>query len=300
MTILVVMAVIFQIVASSYLTSGNVFDIIRRASLLIIISLGMAIVVAGGGIDLSVGHIAGFSALVTAILLKNVQADIYVAVSAGVLVGALLGAFNGLVISLLGISSFIATLGTQFIIVGMRYWISSGATIMGLLRPFRKIGNGEIFSIPYPVIIMVVVSLICFVIMERTVFGRRVSATGGNLEASRLSGINIRKYTALTFVLAGVLSSFSGIILTARQGLANVDIGDGFLLDALTIAVLSAVLFGKMKVMGVILVTILIVMLANGLTMVGVSPSAMNLVKGILLLVAIVLGKVINNLQPSK
>ncbi len=293
-------AIIFQLFSSSFLTKGNIFDILREASKLSIISLGLGIVVAGGGIDLSIGHIAGLSGLTTAILLANYQKGTGLAIICGILIGALFGLFNGLVTAQLGISSFITTLGTQFIILGIRYWVTGGATIMFLPDSFTIIGNGKILSIPISIIIMVVMVILCFLLMECTVFGRRVSGTGGNIAASWLSGINVRKYTALTFVISGIFSAFSGIILTANLGLANVDLGDGFLLDALTVAVFSAVTFGRMKTFGIVLVTILFIMLTNGLTMIGVSPSVLNFVKGSLLLSAIAVRKLLQRVQHTR
>lgn len=297
--ILLLMATVFRIFAPAYLTVGSILDILSQSSLLIIISLGMALTIAGGGFDLSVGHVAGFSALLAGTF-SSFGVDTIFAVTAGVLIGGLLGAFNGLMVAMLGISSFIATIGMQLILIGFREWVSGGTTVVIYSRTFKGIGDGKFLSIPVPIILMVLVVAISLVLIEKTGFGRKVSAVGGNIEASKLSGINVRLYTALTFVLAGILSSITGIIATAKQGMANVGIGDGYLLDAMTIAVFSMVIFGKMKPIGIVLSTLFLVMLTSGLTSIGVSPSMINLVKGCMLFSAIGLGKIMQFFQSSR
>jgi ribose transport system permease protein len=158
---------------------------------------------------------------------------------------------------------------------------------MFLPDAYTIIGNGKIFSIHNTILIMITLAIICYYQMERTVFGRRVSSTGGNITASWLSCINIRKYTTLTFVMGGFFASVTGIVHTSHMEVVSVDIGDGFLLDALIIAVFSVVVYGRMKTLGVILVTVILIALTNGLTMMGVNPFFVKFVKGSLLLGAL-------------
>jgi ribose/xylose/arabinose/galactoside ABC-type transport system permease subunit len=274
--ILISMLIFFQIFTSTFIDKANFIDILKEASKLCVISFGMAIIIAARGIDLSLGHIAGFSAIIATTVLKDYNVGIVAGLSCGISIGLIFGLFNGLLVSYLGISSFIVTLGTQFIILGLRYWITNGNIIMFLPDAYTIIGNGKIFSIHNTILIMITLAIICYFQMERTVFGRRVSSTGGNITASWLSCINTRKYTMLTFVMGGIFASVTGIVH-----------GDGFLLDALIIAVFSVVVYGRMKTIGVILVTIILIALTNGLTMMGVNPFYVKFVKGALLLGAL-------------
>jgi ribose transport system permease protein len=285
--ILIGMVILFQVFTGTFIDRANFIDILKEASKLCVISFGMAIIIAAGGIDLSLGHIAGFSAIIATTIMKEYEAGIAVGLVCGLSVGLIFGLFNGALTSYLGISSFIVTLGTQFIILGLRYWITSGNIIMFLPDSYTIIGNGKILSIHNTIIIMAVLAIVCYFLMERTVFGRRVSAIGGNISASWLSCINIRKHTMLTFVLGGLFASVTGIVHTAHMEIVSVDIGDGFLLDALIIAVFSVVVYGRVKTVGVILIAIIIVALTNGLTMMGMNPFFVKFVKGILLLGAL-------------
>jgi len=285
--ILIGMVILFQVFTATFIDRANFLDILKEASKLCVISFGMAIIIAAGGIDLSLGHIAGFSAIIATTIMKDYETGILVGLICGLSTGLIFGLFNGVLVAYLGISSFIVTLGTQFIILGLRYWITSGNIIMFLPDAYTIIGNGTLFSIHNTILIMVVLAIVCYYQMERTTFGRRVSSIGGNITASWLSCINIRKHTMLTFVVGAIFASVTGLVHTSHMEVVSVDIGDGFLLDALIIAVFSVVVYGRMKTLGVILITVIIVALTNGLTMMGVNPFYVKFVKGALLLGAL-------------
>jgi len=271
-----------------FLELKNIVDILEETSLVAIVSFGMGIVIAGGGVDLSVGHVAGFAAIITSILLSWRQINTALSILTGVGIGLGVGVLNGVMVSQLGINSFIATLGTMFILLGLRYWVTGGATIMMLPYNFTYLGTGSVFSVPIPIIFMVFTFLILYLFMEFTRTGRYIYMIGENIEANRLAGINIRKYTALVFICSGLLSVLSGILLAARQGLANVDLGDRFLLEAFTVGVLGAAIFGGRNIItGVFLGAILLTSFINGLTVIGVSPAWIYFTKGGFLLGAI-------------
>jgi len=300
LAMILIISVVFGSFAPQYLTFGNLIDILRTSSILFIVSLAMGIVIASGGIDLSIGHVMGFSGLITAYMLVNLKLSIPLSILGGFLVGTLLGCINGVIVGWLGVSSFITTLGMQMLVVGLRFWLTDGATIMNLPRPFRWYGGGMVHGIPVITIIAFVILIIMVFLMHRTTLGRRIICVGQNSEASRLSGINPRIYTALALTLSGALSGIAGILIVARNTMANVDVGDRFLIDAITMGVLAHVVFGKFKVYGVIMMTIFMVMLMNGLTMLGVQPSSMNMIKGIMLIIAIGFGKFIQYFSNRK
>jgi len=297
LVMILVISTVFTILTPRYLSLNNVIDIFRTISIRFIVSLAMGIVIASGGFDLSIGHVAGFSGLITAYMLVNLRLSIPLSIVSGILVGTSLGCVNGVIVGWLGVSSFITTLGMQMVIIGLRYWLTNGTTIMNLPKAFCWYGVGKVLGIPVIVIIMVVIFIIMLGVMHRTTLGRRIISVGLNLEASRLSGINPRIYTALALMLSGALSGIAGVLIVARNELANVDVGDGYLLEAMTMAVLAHVMFGKFKTQGVMLMTIFVVMLMNGLTMLGVGPSSMNMIKGTMLIIIIGLGKLMQFLR---
>ena len=297
---ILIMSAVFTIFAPRYLSLANMIDILRTISIRFIISLAMGIVIASGGFDLSVGHVAGFSGLITAYMLVNLKINIPLSILGGFSVGTLLGSVNGVIVGWLGVSSFITTLGMQLLIVGLRYWLTNGTTIMRLPKAFCWLGIGRVHGIPVIVIIMFVIFMIMVFVMHRTTLGRRIISVGQNIEASRLSGIDPRIYTALALALSGALCAIAGILIVARNELANVDVGDGYLLEAMTVAVFAYVVFGKFKAYGVMLMTIFIVMLMNGLTMLGVNPASMNMIKGIILIIVIGFGKFMQYIRNKK
>jgi ribose transport system permease protein len=183
------------------------------------------------------------------------------------------------------------------LIVGLRYGLTNGTTIMRLPKAFTWFGNGRVLGIPFLVIIMFAILIIMSFAMHWTTLGRRIISTGKNMETSWLSGINPRIYTWLALVISGALCSIAGILIVSRNELANVDVGDGYLMEAIATAVFAHVMFSNFKVYGVILMTTFIAMLINGLTMIGVTPSSMNIVRGVMLIVVIGFGKIMQHMR---
>jgi ribose/xylose/arabinose/galactoside ABC-type transport system permease subunit len=301
LVMILVIAVVFTLLQRRFISVNNVTDMLKTSSIRFIVSLAMGIVIASGGFDLSVGHVAGFSGLIAAYMLVNLRAGIPLSISGGVAAGTLLGTVSGVIVGWLGVSSFITTLGMQMVIIGLRYWLTNGSTIRGFSRDFVWLGNGNVFGgMPVIVIIMFLIMIIMFFIMHRTTFGRRIVSVGQNMEASRFSGINPRIYTALALMVSGFLCGIAGVLIGARNRMVNVDVGDGYLLEAITIAVLAQIMFGKFKAHGVMLMTIFVVMLMNGLAMLGVSPDAINVIKGTMLIMVIGFGKYMQYLRNKK
>lgn len=293
--IIIVIATVFTIFAPQYCSVMNITDMLKQTALPVIISIGMAIVVAGGGFDLSVGHICSFSAMITTLLMVNVKLPIALCILIGIAISALIGLVNGIVVTSMGISSFITTLATQFLLVGIRYWITGGETVMRFPRQFTQIAKGQFLFMPNLVVYMIITMVILMFIIDKTTLGRDITAVGFNINASKYSGINIKTITTIMFVLSALLAGICGVLMASRNGMVTVDSGDGYLLDAMTIAVFSTVVFGRMKAVGVFLAAAIIVMITNGLNMIGVSPSYIHLIKGIILLIAIAMGRVINS-----
>ncbi len=280
--------VIVTILRPSFLSLGNLYDIFTEMSIISFVSFGEAIVIAAGGLDLSVGNMAGAAAMLTCHLMSNLGYDMGISLAAGVAIATLIGLGNGLMVTRLHMNSLIATLGTMFVLVGFLYGLTGGVSVHIVPENFEYLGNGTFLSIPIPIYIMAVVFVLAYLFMEKTSYGRNITMIGGNIEACRLSGVNIKKLTLLTFVICGFLSSFSGILLAARQAVGNVDLGERFLLEAFIAAMLGTVIFnGKNIITGTLLGVIFLTSLINGLTLLGAGPQWMYFAQGALLLVAI-------------
>lgn len=279
---------IVAILRPGFLSLGNLYDILIETSIISFVSFGEAIVVAAGGLDLSVGNMAGAAAMLTCHLLSNLGVGLVPSLLAGVAVGCLIGVGNGLMVSRLHMNSLIATLGTMFILIGFLYGLTGGVTIHIVPPNFKYLGNGTLWSVPIPMYISGVIFVLAYLFMEKTRYGRNIRMIGGNIEACRLSGVDIKNLTFMTFVLCGFLSTFSGILLAARQSIGNVDLGERFLLQAFIAAMLGTVIFnGKYIITGTLFGAIFLVSIINGLTLLGAGPQWMYFAQGSLLLIAI-------------
>ena len=279
---------IVTILRPGFLSLGNLYDILIETSIISFVSFGEAIVVAAGGLDLSVGNVAGAAAMLTCHLLSNLGVDLVPSLLAGVAVGCLIGVGNGLMVSRLHMNSLIATLGTMFILIGFLYGLTGGVTVHIVPPNFKYLGNGTFLSVPIPMYISGVVFVLSYLFMEKTRYGRNIRMIGGNIEACRLSGVDIKNLTFMTFVLCGFLSTFSGILLAARQSIGNVDLGERFLLQAFIAAMLGTVIFnGKYIIAGTLFGAIFLVSIINGLALLGAGPQWMYFAQGSLLLIAI-------------
>ena len=280
--------VIVTILRPSFLSLGNLYDIFTEMSIISFVSFGEAIVIAAGGLDLSVGNMAGAAAMLACHLMSNLGYDVGTSLAAGVAVATFIGLGNGLMVTRLHMNSLIATLGTMFVLVGFLYGVTGGVSVHIVPENFENLGNGTFLNIPIPMFAMAVVFVVAYLFVEKTSYGRSITMIGGNIEACRLSGVNIKKLTLLTFVICGFLSSFSGILLAARQAVGNVDLGQRFLLEAFIAAMLGTVIFnGKNIITGTLIGAIFLTSLLNGLTLLGAGPQWMYLAQGALLLVAI-------------
>lgn len=279
---------IVTILRPGFLSLGNLYDIFTETSIISFVSFGEAIVIAAGGLDLSVGNMAGAAAMLTCHFLSNLGFDLVTSLVAGVAIGGLVGFGNGLMVTRLYMNSLIATLGTMFLLFGFLYGLTGGVTVHIVPDNFMYLGNGTIMNVPVPIYVMVVIFVLVHLFMEKTSYGRNIRMIGGNIEACRLSGVSIKNLTLMTFVICGFLSTFSGILLAARQAIGNVDLGARFLLEAFIAAMLGTVIFnGKNVIAGTLLGAIFLVSLINGMTLLGAGPQWMYFAQGALLLTTI-------------
>jgi len=277
----------------------NLNNILTDSVIPAIFAFGMGIIIAGGGFDLSLGHIASMAALIVAYLMSGgIRFDLFSAILVGLLIAAGVGSINGLLVSRMGISSFIVTLGMQFLIIGVRQLITGGQSVYISNGLFKKLVFSE-FGISNLVFVLVVVGLSCYFIMEKSVFGRKIQFLGENIEASRFMGFDIKNITMVTFILGALLAAIGGTLFAARAGAVQINSVDSKLLDAITIAVFSAVFFGRFSTSGIIVASILISMISTGMSMMEIKTEWIEFMKGFILLSSIFLTKYMNFNKPN-
>lgn len=281
-----------SLLSSSFLTLSNALNIARQVSINAIIAAGMTFVILSGGIDLSVGSVLAISGAVIAGLLAAGR-PLLIGIGGGLAVGGILGLVNGLIIAKGRVQPFIATLAMLTIGRGLTLVYTDGRPITGLPDDFVWLGAGEIGRIPVPVVLMVVVFIVGVLILKQSVMGRYVYAIGGNEEAARLSGVNIAFYKTLVYVISGMLAATSAVILTARLNSAQPTAGSAFELDAIAAVVLGGTTLagGEGSLGGTILGAFIIGVLNNGLNLLDVSSFYQQVVKGIVILLAVLLDR---------
>jgi ribose/xylose/arabinose/galactoside ABC-type transport system permease subunit len=288
--VIAISAVVFSLLQPAYGTWNNLYSVILSATLPAVLSLSMAIVISAGGFDLSIGHVAGFSALMCGYFLRKAGLGTYTAISASVLMCTAIGLINGLLVTQMGISSFIVTLSMQFILVGVRQWITAGDSFRANSL-IKAITDSNIAGISSLIVISLAIILLISFIMQKTSFGRKMQFIGSNITASNYCGINVRLYTLVAFVLSGTIAGITGILQFSKLTSATINIGDGWLFNAMTIAVFSSVIFTRFKGFGIVLISLLITMITTGINMLGVSAAYRNFVLGLILLLALLSGK---------
>ena len=282
------------VMSRDFLTVGNVLDVTRQVSINAVISFGMTLTILLGGIDLSVGSILAVASVLTAILMKAGW-DAPLATLIGIIAGALMGAVNGLVIARGKVAPFIATLGLMTLLRGVALVLSNGSPISGFTSYFFALQGGGYVAhlVPIPVVWMLVMFVLFWFVLTRTVFGRHVYATGGNEEAAKLSGVKTDGVQIVVYTISGAMAALAGVILTSRLDSAQPTAGAGYELDAITAVVLggTSLAGGRGWIFGTLIGALLIGVLNNGLNLMGVSSFYQQVIKGSVILLAVLLDR---------
>ncbi len=271
-------------------TLGNLRNVIEQVATLAIASAGVGMVMVTGDFDLSVGAVASLCGVVAAKLMVS-GLGVGPAIVLALLLGALIGAVNGLLIAYAGVSPFIGTLAAMTSYTGLALFVTSGTTVFGMPEAFRWFGQGSIGPIPVSVAIMAVVVLITWLILDYTTFGQRLYAIGGNREAAFLAGINTQRARFLAYVYSGVTASVSGIVLTSRLFSAHPQAGAPFMLNAAAAVFLGMTAFreGQANVFGTLLGVLIMGVLGNGLNIIGINTYIQSVLTGAILVLAVLL-----------
>lgn len=289
---LMLMCIVFSILSPAFASSYNVITIARQCSINLIAAVGMTMIILTGGIDLSVG---GLLALVGTLVAGSLSGGmpLPVAILLGILVGVVFGVVNGICVAWGRIPAFITTMATLSIARSLALIYSGGYPITGLPKSFAFIGTGLIGFMPVPVIIAAVVVLLGVFFLRNTILGRYIYSIGGNENASRLSGINVRFWKVVTYAIHGLLVAITGIVLTARMNSGQPGVGQGMELDIIAAVVIGGTSLsgGEGGLAGTIIGALIITVLNNGLTLLDINPYLQGLIIGAVILVAVFIDK---------
>ena len=289
---LLLLCAFLSLTSPVFLTTGNLFGVARAFSLTAIVAIGQTFVILTGGIDLSVGSVLALAGLSAGMLLQRGM-PLPIAALAGLAVGVVFGLANGLMITRIGLPPFIATLGTLSIGRGLVYVITKGypVTVPEDAHAFIWLGQGYVWIVPVPVIIMVLLTIVGALVLGATMFGRYVYAVGGNREAARLAGIPVRLVELSVYVISGALAALAGLILVARLVSAQPSAGLGFELPVIAASIIggTSLMGGEGTVLGAVLGAAIMGVLENGMVLLGVSTYAQQAVTGAVIILAVML-----------
>jgi ribose transport system permease protein len=294
---LLLVGIVLTAASPVFLTRTNLLNVGLAASVAALLAVGQTYVIILAEIDLSVGAALGFSSVVTALTLRD--HGLVPALLAGLAVGVGVGLVNGLLVTRARMPSFIATLATMSVLAGMSLQITSGNPIAVTDTHFQGIGQDRLAGVPVPVLIMLVVFALFGFVLARTRFGRFVYATGDNAEAARLSGIRTQRVKVMAFVISGVLAALAGFILTARLSTAEPTSGTGLELEAIAAVIIggTSLAGGRGTLVGTLVGALVLGVIDNGMNLLDVSPFLQNVVKGLVILLAVFLDRNLDALR---
>lgn len=285
---LVGLCLLLWILTPHFLTVSNALNVMEQTSINAIVAVGMTYVIIAGGIDLSVGSLVALSGVVLAGALKAGWSP-SLAIAAALAVGAGTGLMNGLIIAFGRLPPFIMTLGMMSVARGAALLVTDGRPISGFEAGFRSIATGRVLGVPAPILLTLAIYLVAHFVLARTRFGRYVYGIGGNEEATRLSGVNVRFHKTMVYVVSGATSAIAAILLTARLNTAQPIAGIMYELDAIAATVIGGTSLsgGEGGLTGTLIGALTMGVLRNGLNLLGVSSFLQQLVIGVVIIVAV-------------
>jgi len=288
-TALIALCILISVINKGFYSFDNLMNILRTTSYVVIVAIANTFVFIMAGLDLSVGSVIGLGGLLAAYFMKFYNMPVWFSIILGIIPGLLVGIFNGYCIVKLKIPSMIATLGSMYMARGVVYVLTKGAPVFPLPDSFNRIGNGNIFGVPYSVLFMIVLALIGAYVLKNTTFGRYVYAIGGNQETARLSGISVDNVKMIVYMLSGISAAISGIILTSRIASAQVSLGQGWELNVIASIIIGGTsMFGGVgTITGTVIGALIMSVLQNGMVLMNVSPYWQNIVVGAIIVATV-------------
>jgi len=289
---IVLLSAILTFTTEGFFSTYNLINVLRQISLTSLMAIGFGMTVISGGMDISMGNVAALTGMTVAGLIAIMKVNLGLSIAIALALGVVIGLINGVVIAFLGVPPFIATLAMMFITQGITFESTKGYPIYeGLTKRFLFIGQGYIGRLPVPVIIMVAMFIAAHLFLKNTVLGQHIYAIGGNEEAARVNGVNVKRVKMTAFGLSGFFAALTGVVMTSRLGSGQpAAAGMDFFLTAATAAILggTALSGGEGNMLGILLGALFLGIVNNGLTLLKISAYFQWIVTGILLIIAIV------------
>jgi len=287
---LILLIIILSNVSPVFFSTRNFINIFKQASITSILAMGMTFVLLSGGIDLSVGSVVALSGVIAASVgVTSQDVPVLYCFIAGISVGILCGVINGIGIAYVGYPPFIMTLGMMGIARGFSQVYTSGKPIFGVNDAFANVAGGMQAGIPNLVFFMIVIFVVSQFVLSNTLFGRRVYAIGGNRDAARLSGVNVKVHTMFVYIICGCLAGLCGMLMASRITSGNPTAASGYEMDAIAAAVIGGVSMtgGYGSVFGTIIGAFILIVIQNGFDILGISPFYKQIVQGTIILIAV-------------
>ncbi len=289
---LLLLCIVLSLAAPNFLTAGNLRNVLWQVAALGIIAVGQTFVILTGGIDLSVGGIAAFSAMAGGLLMtRGGGENVVLGIVATLLIGLVVGLANGLIVSYGKLAAFIVTLGMMSITTSLTYVISDAKSIVGLPDGYRVWGKGDLGGIPLYLLTFILAFVLGHIFLTRTKPGRFIYAIGSNEEAARLSGVNVKMYKTLPYAITGVLCAVAAIILSGKLGAIDPDTGDGYQLRTIAAVVIggTSLFGGKGTLVGTLIGVFLIGILNNGLNLLRVNAFWQGTAVGVVIILSVLI-----------
>jgi ribose transport system permease protein len=285
----VIVIIAYSMLTPTFLTSTTVRTIASQQAITAMLAIGLTVALATGVFDLSIGGVMGLSNIVVARLMVDAGMNPALAIVLTVLVAAIIGVVNGILVTRARIDPFIATLGMNSILLAAIVVISGNQNILGIPETFQQIAVNQLWSIPLPVFYMAAVGLLVAYVLQWTSVGRRLYATGGSREVARLAGVRTDRYVIGAFVTSATVAALAGILVVATVGTGSTSVGQSYLLPAFAAGFLGATQFfpGRFNVWGTVLAVYLLATGVKGLVLLGAQPWVTDLFNGVALIAAV-------------
>jgi ribose transport system permease protein len=302
MFVLVILMALFSLASPYFFTFRNITNIINQNTYFIIVAIALSFVMIGGGIDLSVGYQMSLVGVVTAMLMMVYHLPVWLAVLLGLVLGTCLGLVNGLIVTNIKVFPLIATLATSIIFQGLSYLISKANTFRSYPDEFLSLTRGKVLGLPVDVLLTLLIAIVVSIIYTETVYGFRLIALGGNEEGSRLAGINTRRMKISIYAVCGFLTAVGTMVMISKANTTNSSFGPGTEFICLTALIVGGVSFmgGEGNIPAIIVGVFILAVLGNGMQLAGWGTYAQFIVRGLILLGAVMFGEYQRSTRSTK
>lgn len=296
--VLLLLIIILSLLTDTFFTGRNALNVLRQISMNSILAFGMTFVIVSDGIDLSVASTVALAGVLASDLAHPGQGfPLILPIIVAIGIGAVVGVINGLIISRTGVPAFIVTLGLQQIARGISYIYTDGRSIIDVSDTYQYIGQGDFLGIPFPIYLLIGMLILSYILLQRTKFGRYVYAVGGNSMAAKVSGIKVAKVRTIVYIISGICAGIVGLILSSRTGSGAPNAGMSYELDAIAATVIGGTSMsgGKGTILGTLVGALIIGILNNGLDLINVSSYVQQVVKGVIIIGAVLIDRAHEN-----